>query len=355
MGDGAVHVVLAHLCQHVDGSSLSAAQEGEHEADFSEEQSDREIFKCILRESDEYEVNFAAQREVRIDETAITTFPPQRQSLQEKEKDGCLFVVYDEEEASILKCEHASGGMAQVEFLGACIDTGAQMSVIGKQQAMTYFSYIGEEFKPTRQNRPARFNIGNRRHVGLGHVQIRIPIDDSHVLCPCIEVVDVDVPLLLGLDFLDDYKMNVDTANDMLESKSLIWSLPLTRTLGHLYLEWDYETFFTSEELRKLHNHFFHPESGRLYSMLKRADDSQTTPSDLKELERIASECNVCQRNIAASSKFRTALPSEDVVFNRCLCMDIMFLEGMAVLHMVDKDTKFRAAAFLPEQTADKV
>ena len=168
-------------------------------------------------------------------------------------------------------------------------------------------------------------------------------------------MVDVDVPLLLGLDFLDEYKMNVDTANDMLESKSHIWSLPLTRNLGHLYLEWDYETLFTSEELRKLHNHFFHPESGRLYSMLKRADDSQTTPSDLKELERIASECNVCQRNMAAPTRFRTVLPPEDVVLNRFLCMDIMFLDGKAVLHMVDKDTKFSAAAFLPEQTADKV
>ena len=58
---------------------------------------------------------------------------------------------------------------------------------------------------------------------------------------------------------------------------------------------------------------------------------------------------------MAAPSLFRTVLPPEDIVFNRCLCMDIMFLDGMAVLHMVYKDTKFSAAAFLPEQTAVKV
>ena len=89
--------------------------------------------------------------------------------------------------------------------------------------------------------------------------------------------------------------------------------------------------------------------------MLKRSDDSQTTPSDFKELEKIASECNFCQRNMAAPTRFRTMLPPEDVVFNRCLCMDIMFLDGKAVPHMVDKSTKFSAAAFLSEQTADKV
>ena len=33
--------------------------------------------------------------------------------------------------------------------------------------------------------------------------------------------------------------------------------------------------------------------------------------------------------------------------------MDIMWLDGKAVLHMVDKDTKFSAAAFLPSETAD--
>ncbi|CDF36780.1 unnamed protein product [Chondrus crispus] len=149
--------------------------------------------------------------------------------------------------------------------------------------------------------------------------------------------------------------MIVDAANDLLESKIRAWSFPLTRKLGHLYLEWDYGIFYTSEEMLKLHKHFFHPDSGRLYAMLKRADNASTTPSDLKELERVASECDVCQRNVAAPSRFRTALPSDDVVLNRCVCMDIMFLEGKAVLHMVDKDTKFSAAAFLPKQTVDEL
>ena len=236
MGDRAVHLVLAHLCQQVDGSSLSVTDEVEDEEDVFEEETDREIFECILRESNELGVNFTSERGVPIAEKRTTTYASQRLIPQEEGEDGLVFVVYDREEASIVKCEHGSGRIAQIEF-GACVDAGAQKSVIGKQPAPAYFRYIGEEFRPILQNRPARFKFGNRRHVGIGCVQIRIPINESHVLCPCIAVVDVDVPLLLGLDFLDEYKMNVNSANDMLDLESHLWSLPLTRKMGHLYLE----------------------------------------------------------------------------------------------------------------------
>ena len=40
----------------------------------------------------------------------------------------------------------------------------------------------------------------------------------------------------------------------------------------------------------------------------------------------------------------------DSVVFNRIVCMDIMFLEGKSVLHVVEKDTKFSAPAFLQSE-----
>ena len=126
MGDRAVHLVLAHLCQQVDESLSSAAQGGEEEGDFAEEQTDREIFECILREFDKYEVNLVSQGEVQIDERGTTTGFSQRLSYFEEDEDGFVFVVYEREEASIQKCDHTSDGIAKVNFLGACIDTGAQ-------------------------------------------------------------------------------------------------------------------------------------------------------------------------------------------------------------------------------------
>ena len=44
------------------------AQEGEEEEDISEDETDREIFDGILRESNGHEANFTSQCEVQIDE-----------------------------------------------------------------------------------------------------------------------------------------------------------------------------------------------------------------------------------------------------------------------------------------------
>lgn len=51
------------------------------------------------------------------------------------------------------------------------------------------------------------YKFGERRRKGLGSLRIRIPIDDCHLILADIEVVDIDVPLLLGLEFLAEYDM----------------------------------------------------------------------------------------------------------------------------------------------------
>lgn len=139
----------------------------------------------------------------------------------------------------------------------------------------------------------------------------------------------------------------------MLLSERCGWALLLTRRRGLLYFEWPTDLLYTTEELRKMHRHFFHPKSIRLYAVMKRADPDNCTPRDLHELEEISSRCDVCQRLSRAPNRFRVSLPHDDVVFNRIPFVDIMFLDGKAVLHCVDRETKLKAAAFLPDETAD--
>ena len=89
--------------------------------------------------------------------------------------------------------------------------------------------------------------------------------------------------------------------------------------------------------------------------MMKRGVPDKTLPEVLRDLGRIERTCDLCQRlSPAPHHSFRVSLPNEDVVFNRTVCMDIMFLEGKLVLHVVDKDTKFSTAAFLRSGTADE-
>lgn len=120
-------------------------------------------------------------------------------------------VALDEVEASILNCDHTSGCIAKVDFLRVCIDTRAQNSVIGKQKSMAYSIYVRLEFKQTLRNWPAKSTFSNRRHMGLGPLNFWITFNETHVICCNLELVDVYVSILLGLDVLDEYKITLDT------------------------------------------------------------------------------------------------------------------------------------------------
>ena len=239
-----------------------------------------------------------------------------------------------------------------IPFFGACIDTGTQKSVIGVEQARAYCQFMNVQYEPERMERWMSFKFGNTRHTGLGELEVRMPVDNTYFLSISIQVVDVNVPLLLGLDFLDAFGMNVDASRDILRSEERGWSFDLVRKFGHLYVEWDAGNYYTAKELKKIHRHFFHPDTGRLYAMLKRADAEETTPDVMGNLETITKECDICQRHMKEPRSFRVALPPEKVVFNKVVLMDRMTLSGKPVLHMVDRDTKFSVAEFLQGESA---
>jgi hypothetical protein len=52
-----------------------------------------------------------------------------------------------------------------------------------------------------------------------------------------IDVVPADVPLLFGLDLLGQEGMYVENTINQLVNRLQQWQLPLTRKLGHIYLE----------------------------------------------------------------------------------------------------------------------
>jgi hypothetical protein len=93
-----------------------------------------------------------------------------------------------------------------------------------------------------------------------------------------VEVVDADIPLLLGLDFMDHMKVTANTLTNQLESADG-WTLPLVRHGGHIYVEWDdlHATMFSTAQLQKLHRQFFHPSADKLYNVLKRSRPEGTS------------------------------------------------------------------------------
>lgn len=125
---------------------------------------------------------------------------------------------------------------------------------------------------------------------------------------------------------------------------------------GHLYLEFnEFNILFMAAELKKVHKHFFHPESGGLYAMIKRVSPQDTNPKVLSDLEKVNQECDLCQRHVKEPGRFRVSLPEGDIIFNSTILLELIFLKAKAVLHIVDNDTGFSAVCFLRKQSSDEV
>ncbi len=85
-------------------------------------------------------------------------------------------------------------------FFGAVIDGGAEKSVIGFPQAHLYCKFAGIPFRPLRSTNSFRF--GDVISPSLGTLHIIVPLSNKSLFLQ-IDVVDAQVPLLLGLNKMD--------------------------------------------------------------------------------------------------------------------------------------------------------
>ena len=250
-------------------------------------------------------------------------------------------------DVSLVDVEVLSLTLDRKGFQGICIDIGAEKSVSGKQQAEAYSEANGEVLKLRKSNPRRVFVFGGKKIASLGSMRVQIPVCDDRILSFTIDIVEAPIPMLLGLDVLDHHAIFANTVTNELIFAREGWSLPLTRKMGHVYLEWVNDVLYSSADLVKIHRHFYHPHADRIYNLMRKAEDPEDTPETHRSLEKITDSCEICQRLSKAPGRLRVSLPPETIVFNRVVLMDLMSLGGQTVLHMVDKDTLFSAACFL--------
>jgi hypothetical protein len=111
--------------------------------------------------------------------------------------------------------------------------------------------------------------------------------------------------------------------------------------------------YLTEPELRTLHRRFGHPSASRLLRILERADHYD--PSHRTILNNISKFCSRCQRFDSAPSRFKFTLQDKDIDFNHSIFIDIMYIDGSPVLHVVDEATRFQAARWLLNMTTQHV
>ena len=196
-------------------------------------------------------------------------------------------------------------------------------------------------------------------HGSLGTIQASLPLDEEAESFE-VDVIAIDIPFLFGLDLMERLKASPNVSTLQLEvrkgSSGKIKSHPLTRKFGHLYLETNNalvsETLFTDMELKKMHLHFYHPSTEKLYNVLKRAKPEDVTPETYEIIKRIEKGCHICQSLGPRQNRFKVSLP-EACVFNRKLALDLCWIFGKPVLHVVDIGTNFNSAAFITGESAE--
>jgi hypothetical protein len=103
-----------------------------------------------------------------------------------------------------------------------------------------------------------------------------------------------------------------------------------------------------------LHQHLFYSSADKLLNLLKRANPANL-PADTKDLlKHISKSCHACQVYSSKPIPFQIRYPAQ-IVFNHEIQLDLMYLHGNPVLHIVDVATTFSAANFLPAQDDSSV
>jgi hypothetical protein len=159
-------------------------------------------------------------------------------------------------------------------------------------------------------------------------------------------IVPSDTPFLLCLQDMDRIGAYYNNLQDHIVFPG--GSHPVIRSRDHPFIIWGKSAahYLTEPELRQLHRRFGHPSVDKLNRLLSRA--GHDNPSHHQMLRKITDYCSLCQKHAQSPRRFKFTLrDQDDIDFNHTIYVDIMYLDGSPVLHCVDEATKFQAARWL--------
>ena len=155
---------------------------------------------------------------------------------------------------------------------------------------------------------------------------------------------------------MDREAMVPDDVKNTLVGRRDKWQLLITRKHGHMFVEWgEQEICYTKAELQKLHLHSFHPSVTKLYNLLKRARPQEVNAETRRVLEEIADACTNCHEHRDRPYRFRVSIPADRLKFNHEVAIDLMWMKGNPLLHIVDTQTHYQNAILLKGESAQVV
>jgi hypothetical protein len=244
------------------------------------------------------------------------------------------------------------------KFMGIMLDSGAGVSTAGLAQAKALMRE-----RPNIRLDESRAGVAKVRFgpgtpiTSIGTIDVDTPIG-----MVTFHVIPSETPFLLSLNDLDQRHAELANLNNVVVQGSK--KIPVTRRNRHAYMHLDptMETLvqsstiptlpiatchLTEAELRQLHRRFGHPSARRLERVLRRAGHEV----EHKAIERLTRFCHACQLHGKSPGRFKFTV-HDDREFNASVYVDVMYIEGQPVLHVVDEATRFQAARWLRNMSA---
>lgn len=201
------HMVLADLCSQLEHSLET--EDAISNSPEEDESSDRQTFETLLS-SQESSISFmgiGSNQELHKDSYDKHFNYIKDDVSNIRYSDSSMVYSDSNSNFDILVSETVGDTLG---IFGACIVTRAQRSVIGLRQARAYCHFTKIDFEPKSTHHLGTHRFGDKIYAGLGTINIRVPIDYTNFLQLYVVVADVDVPLLIGLDIMQEFQMRMD-------------------------------------------------------------------------------------------------------------------------------------------------
>jgi hypothetical protein len=209
-------------------------------------------------------------------------------------------------------------------FRGGVLDTGAPTTVIGVKEARLYAEEMGIRLS-SRSNQAGRiFRFGIHPCKAIGSIIILLPVGSVNVQVE-VPIVAIDIPLLLGLDLMSTYDITLKPAS---REAFVNGEVIVLCHDGHLLWPRAHSvTYYTQNQIRKLHRHFIHPSAQKFSNLLSTSSPENMTPETRAMIYEITANCQTCQEISRRPLRF-SVRSSDDVIFNQHFLLDIMYIHG---------------------------
>ena len=236
------------------------------------------------------------------------------------------------------------------QFEGIMLDNGAAGTPSGLKAYLSYCEYAN--ISPVLRPSNAQFvGLGKGVVHSLEKATIRMPLGKNTFIDFETDIVQQDIPIMFGLDQHKKHSCSSDEFHNTFTHHPSSTTVPVVVKNGHMFVQWNQsEVLFTRKQLSQLHDRFGHPSARSLMNVLKRAEMSATTK---RILDDITNRCKACQTFARKPSTFQVSMPMDDIFFYHEIEVDLFWIDSKAVLHIIDRGTRYSVAKFVEKVSAE--